>query len=105
MPGAQISVQLYSVRDAMTEDMPAALQRVADIGFENVELFGYVDRVAAHQEALAAAGLKAPSGHARLVVSDDVPGVLDASVALGMTTVIDPGAAGGGPGCIGAPGP
>ncbi|MBZ2198188.1 sugar phosphate isomerase/epimerase family protein [Occultella gossypii] len=89
MPGA-ISVQLYSIRNAMAEDMPGALQRIADLGFENVELYGYVDRVDAHRDALAAAGLRAPSGHARLVVSDDVPGVLDASAALGMTTVIDP---------------
>ncbi|WP_157071550.1 sugar phosphate isomerase/epimerase family protein [Curtobacterium ammoniigenes] len=84
-----LSVQLYTVRHAIADDLPGALRRVADIGFTNVELFGYVDRVPEYRDALAAAGLTAPSGHARLL-GQDVDQIIDASLVLGVQTLIDP---------------
>jgi sugar phosphate isomerase/epimerase len=83
------SVQLYSVRHAISADLPAALSRVAAIGFRQVELYGYTDRVEEYRDALAAAGLRAPSGHARLL-GQDVSAILAASAALAVETVIDP---------------
>lgn len=90
MSGPDISVQLYSVRDAIAADLPGALRRVAGIGFENVELYGFVDAVDDYRAALDATGLAATSAHARLVRVDDVDRVVDAAVALGVRTLIDP---------------
>jgi sugar phosphate isomerase/epimerase len=86
---SQISVQLYTVRDAIAADLPGTLQRLAGIGFEQVELFGYTDRADEYVTALADAGLTAPSGHAKLI-GTDVEQILTASASLGMGTVIDP---------------
>ncbi|WP_255252589.1 sugar phosphate isomerase/epimerase family protein [Curtobacterium sp. 'Ferrero'] len=87
-----LSVQLYTVRDALSADLPGTLRRIADIGYTNVELFGYVDRAGELRDALDAAGLAAPSGHARLLDADEqgLDAILRASVTAGITTLIDP---------------
>ncbi|PZF58602.1 sugar phosphate isomerase/epimerase [Curtobacterium sp. MCBD17_034] len=87
-----LSVQLYTVRDAIATDLPGTLRRIADIGFTNVELAGYVDRADEYAEALQATGLTAPSGHARLLgdAGLDLDRILSASVTVGLTTLIDP---------------
>lgn len=36
-----ISVQLYSVREITSKDVPAALKKIAEIGYEGVEFAGY----------------------------------------------------------------
>lgn len=89
MSSAPISVQLYTVREAVAADPAATFARLADIGFRSVELFGFVDRAEQFAELLAASGLTAPSAHASLVDQDLVP-VFEAARALGITTVIDP---------------
>jgi sugar phosphate isomerase/epimerase len=38
-----VGVQLYSIRDAMDEDVPGSLKKVADLGYKFVELAGYSD--------------------------------------------------------------
>ncbi|MDY0946156.1 sugar phosphate isomerase/epimerase [Frigoribacterium sp. CFBP9039] len=84
-----ISVQLYTVRDAIAADLPGTLQRLADIGYTQVEPWGFVERVDEYAEALPAAGLTAPSAHAKLVGQDLQP-IFEAAVRLGVSTVIDP---------------
>jgi sugar phosphate isomerase/epimerase len=86
---AALSVQLYSVRDALAADLPGTLDRIAGLGFANVELFGFVDRVEEYRTALANSGLAALSGHASLV-EGDAERALEAAAALGMSTVIEP---------------
>jgi len=86
---APVSVQLYTVREALADDPGATFARLAEIGFRSVELFGFVDRAPEFADLLAASGLTAPSGHASLVDRDVVP-VFKAALALGVTTVIDP---------------
>ncbi|PZE95891.1 sugar phosphate isomerase/epimerase [Curtobacterium sp. MCBD17_008] len=87
-----LSVQLYTVRDALSADLPGTLATIADIGFTNVELFGFVDRADEYAAALQQAGLVAPSGHARLLDADeqDLERILAASVTVGLGTLIDP---------------
>ncbi|MDQ4137671.1 MAG: sugar phosphate isomerase/epimerase [Actinomycetota bacterium] len=85
-----ISVQLYSVRNALAEDLPGTLDRIAALGFENVELFGFVDKVDQYRDALAASGLTALSAHAMMVEAGDVERTLEAAAALGVQTLIDP---------------
>ncbi len=86
---ATLSVQLYSARYAMADDRPGALTRIAEIGFTNVELFGFVELADEYATLLPARGLTPLSGHARLV-GEDLDAVFGAAKALGMRTVIDP---------------
>lgn len=90
MTGAEISVQLYSVREAIAEDLPAAIARVAELGFTNVEPWGFVDRVDQFREALTGNNLSAPSAHAGLVAAEAVQPIFAAAAALGVRTLIDP---------------
>jgi sugar phosphate isomerase/epimerase len=84
------SVQLYSVRDAVAEDLDGAVARLAEIGLEHVEPYAFHERTEEYGRALAAAGLTAPSGHAPVIGSDAPEAIFDAAVTLGMATVIDP---------------
>jgi sugar phosphate isomerase/epimerase len=86
---SQLSVQLYTVRDALASDLPGTLRRVADLGYRNVELFGFVDLADQYSEVLPSLGLTAPSGHARLL-GQDVAVIFEAAKKIGVTTVIDP---------------
>lgn len=87
-----LSVQLYTVRDALSADLPGTLQRIADIGYTNVEAFGFVDNADELAAALRDAGLAAPSGHARLLDDgeQDLERIFHASTTLGFGTLIDP---------------
>ena len=89
MSNTELSVQLYTVRNSLSSDLPGTLQRVADIGFRNVELYGFVDLADQYAEALPAAGLSAPSAHAKLV-GQDVAAIFAAAQKIGIPTVIDP---------------
>jgi len=84
------SVQLYSVRDAIDENLDAAVARVAEIGLTQVEPYAFHLRTAEFARAFAASGITAPSGHAPVIDADDPAVIFDAAAELGMTTVIDP---------------
>ncbi|MBE9404891.1 sugar phosphate isomerase/epimerase [Brachybacterium sp. Marseille-Q2903] len=85
-----ISVQLYSIRQHLTDDPTAALARLAEIGFTQVEPFALMDHVEMLREQLPMHGLTAPSTHASLVTSEDPARVFEAAASLGVRTVIDP---------------
>ena len=38
-----VGLQLYSIRDAMAEDVPGSLKKVSDLGYKNLEMAGYSD--------------------------------------------------------------
>ena len=84
------SVQLYSVRDAVQADLSGAIARLAEIGFDQVEPYGFHERTAEYAAAFKAAGVSAPSGHAAVIDSETPEAVFEAANALGITTVIDP---------------
>src|SRR3954452_16929121 len=84
-----LSIQLYTVREHLAADLPGTLRRIADIGFRQVELFNFVDNADRYVDALAAAGLTAPSAHARLVGEDAIR-IFEAARTIGVKTVIDP---------------
>lgn len=90
MNNDEISVQLYSVRDAVAADLSATLDRLAALGLHKVELYGFVDEAERYAAALAAAGLAAPSAHAPLLSMADPARALAAATQCGVTTVIDP---------------
>ncbi|MGV8895288.1 MAG: sugar phosphate isomerase/epimerase family protein [Rhodoglobus sp.] len=84
-----LSVQLFTVRDALALDPAGTLERIAGLGFTTVELFGMVERVDMFEELLPRFGLTPSSAHAPLLGVDVVP-VFDAARRLGVTTIIDP---------------
>jgi len=90
MPTRSPSVQLYTVRNAITEDLQGAVARVAEIGFTKVEPYAFVERADEFERAFAAASVTAPSGHAPVIDSDDPARAFDAANQLGIGTVIDP---------------
>ncbi len=84
-----ISVQLYTVRDALAANLAGTLERIAGLGFTHVELFGFLDHTREYAALLREFNLTAPSAHAALI-GQDVEEVFNAAVALGIETVIDP---------------
>jgi sugar phosphate isomerase/epimerase len=87
---APTSVQLYSVREALAADLPGTLARLRDVGFARVEPFAFVNDPDALADALAAAGLEAPSGHCSIVDAEDTDAVFAAAERIGIGTVIEP---------------
>ncbi|GAB5080816.1 sugar phosphate isomerase/epimerase family protein [Arthrobacter sp. AD-310] len=83
------SLQLYTLRNAIAEDLPGTIRKVADIGFTQVEPYNFVATAKELGDALRANGLTAPSGHAPLL-SQDQDEIFAAAKELGITTVIEP---------------
>jgi sugar phosphate isomerase/epimerase len=83
------SLQLYTLRNTLQNDLPGTIKKVADIGFTQVEPYNFVATAAELGAALKANGLTAPSGHAPLL-SQDQEAIFAAAKELGITTVIDP---------------
>ena len=83
------SIQLYTLRDAIQEDLEGTIRRVAEIGFTQVEPYNFVATAKELGAALKENGLTAPSGHAPLL-SQDQDQIFAAARDLGITTVIDP---------------
>ena len=100
----QTSIQLFTIKDQLETDLEGSLKEVAARGFTAVEPYDFVRRAQPLADALADAGLTAPSGHAFLAsesfVNPDGSGttlpvpspaeVFAAAKVLGMDTVIDP---------------
>ena len=86
---AALSVQLYTIREALLADPAAALERLAGLGFTTVELFGLADYADTYAEYLPRFGLTPSSAHVGLIDRDPVP-VIEAAQRLGVTTVIEP---------------
>lgn len=83
---APLSIQLYTVREQLAVDPAATFERLREIGFTTVELFGLVEYTAVLSD-LPLYGLTPSSTHASLVDADVVP-VFEAAQAVGATTVI-----------------
>jgi sugar phosphate isomerase/epimerase len=83
------SLQLYTLRTAMGEDLPGTIRRVAELGYTAVEPYNFVATADQLAEALSANGLGAPSGHAPLLRADQDE-IFAAARKLGIGTVIDP---------------
>ncbi|WP_375388191.1 sugar phosphate isomerase/epimerase family protein [uncultured Amnibacterium sp.] len=91
MTRAPVSVQLYSVRDRLAEDLEGTLERLAALGFTAVEPYGvFVVGSDAYAAALASSGLDAPSAHAGILELSDPSPAFEAAASIGVRTVIDP---------------
>jgi len=88
-----IALQLYTVRDDCSANFPAALKRVAEIGYKFVELAGFNGlSVSQLQAELAANGLSAISAHVGLgeLTGDNADQVLADYKAVGASTIVVP---------------
>lgn len=67
-PKAKLSLQLYSIRDAIKADLEGSLKKVATIGFRYVETAFWPDNISLKKAATAikAAGLNVSSSHVEL---------------------------------------
>ena len=89
MPIPPLSVQLYTVREALEADLVGTIDRLASIGFTQVEPYNFAANTKALSAALKRNGMSAPSGHAPLLDGDrDL--IFEAARTLGIGTVIDP---------------
>ncbi|MHA7208447.1 sugar phosphate isomerase/epimerase family protein [Arthrobacter sp. MDT1-65] len=83
------SLQLYTLRTALGEDLPGTIKRVAALGYTAVEPYNFVATADELAAALSESGLTAPSGHAPLLRADQDE-IFEAARKLGIGTVIDP---------------
>ncbi|MFD8571116.1 sugar phosphate isomerase/epimerase family protein [Streptomyces sp. NPDC059639] len=94
MSTPQLSLQLYSVRDALRADEDGTLARLAATGLRNVEVFDFVNRPEELAEALGRHGLTARTGHAGIAAPDQGRDALERTFAaaktLGLETVYEP---------------
>ena len=85
-------LQLYSVRDLTETDLHGALEKVAALGYENVEFAGFFGHSGGEvAQWLKALGLRASGTHTGLqALEEDFEGVVGCHKALGCDLVIVP---------------
>lgn len=84
-----LSIQLYTVRNLFAEDLPGTLESLAEVGFAQVEPFGFTSSAEELAENLPRLGLTAPTAHISLLGAD-LPAVFRAAQRIGISTVFDP---------------
>lgn len=104
-PGKNIGLQLYSIRDSIGRDVPAAIAKVSKMGYTFVEPAGYHDgkfygmEPAAFKALCEENGLKILSSHSGQALPDSAgwdatmawwDACIDAHVAVGTTYLVQP---------------
>ena len=89
MSTSLLSVQLYTVREALRADVAGTLARLAGMGFHQVEPYDFMAFGPALLNGLAGAGLQAPTTHASFIGRDQEP-IFAAAASAGIGLVIDP---------------
>lgn len=84
-----LSVQLYTVRNALAEDFDGTLAKIAGFGYTQVEPFGLTDYADALRTGLSKHNLTAPSTHVGLLKGDQEE-IFGVAKELGVSLVIDP---------------
>jgi sugar phosphate isomerase/epimerase len=86
---SELSVQLYTVRDALAEDFDGTLGKLAAFGFTQVEPFALLSFADELRNGLARNGLTAPTTHTHLL-GEDQDAIFSLAAELGIQTVIEP---------------
>ena len=89
MPAHDLSIQLYTLREHIAEDLPSTLERVADIGYTQVEPYSFGARADEYAQALAKNNLSGRPLQMRRCSPSDFGEVFAAASKLGISTVID----------------
>ncbi len=94
VPPEQISIQLYTLRDALDSDLAGTLEALAGIGYQRVEHAGFHGRNAAEfRLMLDEVGLWANSGHRHIPQPFDAAAwavSLEEFNVLGATDIVEP---------------
>jgi sugar phosphate isomerase/epimerase len=87
-----IGLQLYTVREQAGKDFEGTLKKVAEIGYQEVELYSFFDRKAAEvRRLLEDAGLRCVSAHYGVpALRDDLAVKIDYAKELGLQFMICP---------------
>lgn len=85
-------LQLYTVRSILARDFQGTLERVAEIGYSEVEFAGYFDRSPAEvRAALQATGLSAPAAHVPIeALRQNWAQTLDVAATVGHRYLVVP---------------
>ncbi|MGW2145636.1 sugar phosphate isomerase/epimerase family protein [Nonomuraea bangladeshensis] len=86
-----ISVQLYTVRDALAADRDAVLRRLAGIGYAAVEPYDPTADPEGFRRVADELGLQVSATHAYALLTEDTNAVLDAIATIGTDLAIVPG--------------
>lgn len=104
----KIGLQIYSCGKELTDNVPAGMKKIAEIGYSTIELAGYRDRkmgeyeVGAYRKICEDAGLKITSSHvnpnARKYTKENAGEIaefwkktVEDHVKLGVSTLVQPG--------------
>jgi sugar phosphate isomerase/epimerase len=87
-----VGVQLYTVRNDMAKDFEGTLQKVASLGYKEVEFAGYYDRTPEQvKEILTRFGLEAPSAHVPLKeIQTNIEKSIEAAKIIGHKLIVCP---------------
>ncbi len=85
-----LSIQLYSVREPLADDVSGTLARLAQMGLTRVEPYNIVQNTQELKKAIVDNGLSAPTAHQHFVGGDDLSAAFEAAQELGIETVIEP---------------
>ena len=84
-----LAVQLYSVRQAMAEDVPGTLKRIADIGFKAVEPAGFFNmRPTELRKRVEDLGMSICSSHSPWARGGNLGECMDIANLLGLDTIV-----------------
>ena len=85
-----VGLQLYTLRNEMSQDFEGTLAKVADLGFKEMEFAGYFGRSASEvRRTLDQNGMTSPAAHIQLqALRDDLEGEVEA-YDLGQKTLSD----------------
>ena len=86
---AQISVQLYTLREEAQRDFRGVIARLGAIGYAGVEPAGFHDLSPdAFRRCVEAAGMLVSGGHVPLPAGPEADAILDAQQEIGSTDVV-----------------
>src|SRR5690554_8125760 len=88
----RIGLQLWSVKDACSEDFIGTLKKLSEIGYDGVEFAGFYDTPAKElKKALDEYGLKACGSHTSVsLLKDDLENVIEYNKIIGNEYIICP---------------
>jgi sugar phosphate isomerase/epimerase len=87
-----IGIQLYTLRDAMAADFEGTLERLAVLGYDEVEFAGYFGRTPAEvRSVLDGVGLAAPASHVAFeALRDELDRTVEVAASVGHGWVVCP---------------
>ncbi|MGX1263143.1 sugar phosphate isomerase/epimerase [Rossellomorea marisflavi] len=87
-----VALQLYTLRDEVEKDFKGTLRKVADMGFDGVELAGHGGLgIKEVRDALQSCGLQAISSHVPLShLRNDLEKILEEQLELGVKFIVCP---------------